>query len=370
MASPVRFVEQITAMIDAGVRVFVEVGPGRILSGLIEKIVLSLGLNEAIHILPCAPDRGNTQEFLSTLLHLSWLGYKIDWGCLWHHRSCQLLDVDHLSVAQQPKLLWWIDGMRAWPDQGPMPSNYLNPLNQIVDPVDQTQSKPHSSDHHQFDSWAYLHNSERLNTNRPNQHTAEEVQVSHDSKLTNNASQHLEHTDAMAHAAKAYFESMKNLAQAQERVMLALLGQDVQSSTTSKQAPYSMTQVTSDLMKVESSNKTNEVIDFWGSTSTSTNTHHSPQIINNNAMNLTGEQILENRQPKLELPNEKFQYIDPQSQEAPTDDAKVIEISIQEALIDLVSERTGYPAEMLSLDLDLEADLSIDSIKRIEILGP
>jgi NAD(P)-dependent dehydrogenase (short-subunit alcohol dehydrogenase family) len=35
----------------------------------------------------------------------------------------------------------------------------------------------------------------------------------------------------------------------------------------------------------------------------------------------------------------------------------------------LVSERTGYPLDMLGADLDLEADLSIDSIKRLEILG-
>jgi acyl transferase domain-containing protein/NAD(P)H-dependent flavin oxidoreductase YrpB (nitropropane dioxygenase family) len=38
-------------------------------------------------------------------------------------------------------------------------------------------------------------------------------------------------------------------------------------------------------------------------------------------------------------------------------------------LVAIVSERTGYPPEMLDLDLDLEADLGIDSIKRIEILG-
>ncbi|MBA4191555.1 MAG: polyketide synthase [Planctomycetaceae bacterium] len=38
-------------------------------------------------------------------------------------------------------------------------------------------------------------------------------------------------------------------------------------------------------------------------------------------------------------------------------------------LLDLVSERTGYPKEALSIDLDLEADLGVDSIKRVEILG-
>ncbi len=35
----------------------------------------------------------------------------------------------------------------------------------------------------------------------------------------------------------------------------------------------------------------------------------------------------------------------------------------------LVSERTGYPMDMLEADLDLEADLSIDSIKRTELIG-
>jgi NAD(P)-dependent dehydrogenase (short-subunit alcohol dehydrogenase family) len=38
-------------------------------------------------------------------------------------------------------------------------------------------------------------------------------------------------------------------------------------------------------------------------------------------------------------------------------------------LLEVVSERTGYPTDMLDLDADLEADLSIDSIKRVEIAG-
>ncbi len=44
-------------------------------------------------------------------------------------------------------------------------------------------------------------------------------------------------------------------------------------------------------------------------------------------------------------------------------------VDVAQLLLRLVSERTGYPPEMLSLDADLEAELSIDSIKRIEILG-
>ncbi len=43
--------------------------------------------------------------------------------------------------------------------------------------------------------------------------------------------------------------------------------------------------------------------------------------------------------------------------------------SIGSLLLSIVAERTGYPAEMLNVDMDLEADLGIDSIKKVEILS-
>lgn len=39
------------------------------------------------------------------------------------------------------------------------------------------------------------------------------------------------------------------------------------------------------------------------------------------------------------------------------------------SLVQIVSDRTGYPAEMLDVDANLEADLGIDSIKRVEVIG-
>ncbi len=42
---------------------------------------------------------------------------------------------------------------------------------------------------------------------------------------------------------------------------------------------------------------------------------------------------------------------------------------VTEILMKVVSEKTGYPAEMLELSMDMEADLGIDSIKRVEIFG-
>ncbi|MEJ8641392.1 SDR family NAD(P)-dependent oxidoreductase [Streptomyces sp. MS1.HAVA.3] len=43
--------------------------------------------------------------------------------------------------------------------------------------------------------------------------------------------------------------------------------------------------------------------------------------------------------------------------------------AVMEVVLDIVHTRTGYPLDMLDPGLDLEADLSIDSIKRVEIIG-
>jgi NAD(P)-dependent dehydrogenase (short-subunit alcohol dehydrogenase family)/acyl carrier protein len=42
---------------------------------------------------------------------------------------------------------------------------------------------------------------------------------------------------------------------------------------------------------------------------------------------------------------------------------------IERVLIEVVAEKTGYPAEMLDPDMALDSDLGIDSIKRVEILS-
>ena len=43
--------------------------------------------------------------------------------------------------------------------------------------------------------------------------------------------------------------------------------------------------------------------------------------------------------------------------------------SVQERILALVVEKTGYPREMLDLDLDLEADLGVDTVKQAELFS-
>jgi NAD(P)-dependent dehydrogenase (short-subunit alcohol dehydrogenase family)/acyl carrier protein len=53
----------------------------------------------------------------------------------------------------------------------------------------------------------------------------------------------------------------------------------------------------------------------------------------------------------------------PAAAQAATDDA------IKEKVLEIVAEKTGYPKDMLDLDLDLEADLGIDTVKQAEMFA-
>ncbi len=47
----------------------------------------------------------------------------------------------------------------------------------------------------------------------------------------------------------------------------------------------------------------------------------------------------------------------------------VTDESIKEKVLEIVAEKTGYPKDMLDLDLDLEADLGVDTVKQAEMFA-
>ena len=65
----------------------------------------------------------------------------------------------------------------------------------------------------------------------------------------------------------------------------------------------------------------------------------------------------------------------PDSDIAPVSETKYSESStinhqeLENRMLETVSRLTGYPTEMLGMDMDIESDLGIDSIKRVEILS-
>ncbi len=54
---------------------------------------------------------------------------------------------------------------------------------------------------------------------------------------------------------------------------------------------------------------------------------------------------------------------------APSKSASASNVDLEATMLTVVAEKTGYPAEMITPAMELEADLGIDSIKRVEILS-
>jgi acyl carrier protein len=102
------------------------------------------------------------------------------------------------------------------------------------------------------------------------------------------------------------------------------------------------------------------------------------------AMGVAHDPLLEMQNPPQDPPVISRQAIPSGSEATVTtiDDDVAVKISseknpspetknnhLEQALLSVVSDLTGYPAEMLGLDMDIESDLGIDSIKRVEILS-
>ncbi|MDF5706843.1 MAG: beta-ketoacyl synthase N-terminal-like domain-containing protein [Nostoc sp. S4] len=81
-------------------------------------------------------------------------------------------------------------------------------------------------------------------------------------------------------------------------------------------------------------------------------------------------------QPVVETPVETRLIASPQivepvveTPQSPVPNATIDIVDLDKNLLAITSDKTGYPVEMLEMDMDMEADLGIDSIKRVEILG-
>ncbi|MEW5801872.1 MAG: beta-ketoacyl synthase N-terminal-like domain-containing protein [bacterium] len=82
--------------------------------------------------------------------------------------------------------------------------------------------------------------------------------------------------------------------------------------------------------------------------------------------------------PAPGLWNTELSITDPESSTPKTDEQPqygqasanaMTEGELTRIMLELISEKTGYPIEMIDVNLDMESDLGIDSIKRVEIIG-
>ena len=279
LVKPVRFSDQIEAMYEAGARIFIETGPGNVLLGLVQAI---LGKDGITTIQTEAKDRDGVSFLMDGLAHYLATGKMFDMKKLYEGRGARFIEIDKPERYAKSKLVWRINGQYAHPKDGRMPESgmpFSEPLG--LKPVSKAEL----------------------------------------AAMTNAASGYTPDTSLSSEGVMMeYLDSMRLMIENQRDVMLTYFGQDPRAV---RPRPTGSPAV---------SVPVNEVRAVEAASSSASFAAHAP------IETTTAVQVFDSGQVKT-------------------------------ALLEVVSGRTGYPVDMLGLDLDLEGELSIDSIKRMEIVG-
>jgi acyl transferase domain-containing protein/NAD(P)H-dependent flavin oxidoreductase YrpB (nitropropane dioxygenase family)/NAD(P)-dependent dehydrogenase (short-subunit alcohol dehydrogenase family) len=124
VAEPVRWVEQVEAMYDAGARIFIEVGPGRVLTGLVGKI---LGNRPHLAVACDVAGEPGLRRLLLTLAELAVNGVEADLTFLFDGRT-QPAD---LSADPVPGPRWVVNGHLVRTRDGAVVPGSLRPLSEV-----------------------------------------------------------------------------------------------------------------------------------------------------------------------------------------------------------------------------------------------
>lgn len=370
---PVHFSDEVEAMYNDGARVFIEVGPGKTLIGLVKSI---LGKDEVL-LHTEENGKGGILQLLTMIAQYIATGRSVNLEALFTDRDVRTIDFNHPEKHKRSPSIWLVNGQMAMPLKGKLPSYSVPP---VVKPI--------------------------LNFNQLN--TVQGAASQAPSSILGTAEQ----------MTLEYLSSMKLLIQAQRDVLLAYLGHnispmanpsevtplrtEVKKSTpvveakTSEILPKSPSNVVIDLTTIlldVVSDKTGYPKEMLGmdldlEADLSIDSIKRLEIIGELRVQLSSAEFKGKTQDEMveqlasiktlngllnwfneNLEIQKEPKISQETTVVNAQQALLSEQDIRDILLEIVSEKTGYPQEMLGMDLDLEADLSIDSIKRIEIIG-
>ncbi len=374
----------IEAMYKDGARVFVEVGPGSTLAPLVEAV---LGDRPHLAVSCDAAGTSGLAGWLRSLARLVVAGLPVRLERLTQGRARRLLDFQQMPAYEDLELpspsAWLVNGSRSRPLLGPEPSR-LGQANTISRPV--PGPLPESSDSLKSPTKAAS-----LTTNRaayrgttsgrvpaanpehppaagttfsPSSPTTNGKPGSHTSMKTPFAPR--QHSDQVI---ESFQQTMQAFLEVQKSTMLAYLaGPGSAGSTLSPMARAGNdNHGESDAHVREPSARLNS--------GTAIARQESTRVDDGLAQIQPLEDLRAGIRPFR--PSDTRGLMDPRNGKSPGSGSDIEPDSsavpdralITSRLLETVRDRTGYPLETLGLDLDMEADLGIDSIKRVEVLG-
>jgi NAD(P)-dependent dehydrogenase (short-subunit alcohol dehydrogenase family) len=309
---PVRFSDEIRAMHDAGARIFVETGPGKVLTGLVTQ---TLAGREFTAIAMDQPGRHGVVQMAHALAQLASLGVRIHLQKLFEGRAGTPIVLSQLAKAApvaspSSQTTWTITAGRAVPPRAQQAAAE-RPAARRDAPV---RTMP-----------AAVAPIER----------AAPAAVSVAPAASSGAGATVAHAapvDASAAAALSHHHKlMARFLETHQNIMLEYLG-----AAAVDRAPAGL--LASDEVR-------------------------APAVLHETVA-VAAVPVAPVTPVEAASPASPMIAASPAGPVAPVSEDEMIR-----QIVALVCERTGYPPDMLGLDLDLEADLGVDSIKRVEIVS-
>jgi acyl transferase domain-containing protein len=342
ITAPVQFAEQLEAMFQDGARIFVEIGPRTVLSNLTREALAS---HRPLILSMDSQERHGITQLLHVLGQLAAAGVPIDFEELYRGRSIEAIQFAKLAPAQPlPRHVWMVNGGRA------------RRQDDVITQVPRQSIAPA-----QLQSMESTSNSGKP-SDPPVPSTTNGISIPQSepmpSDLPNPIPQYVVGTgsDDVMHQ---FQQLMSQFLQTQALVMTAYLQGG--APVTGLQTIPAMAPVAPRTLAPQAPPPLNHYAQQPVPTS------ESPAATVSVTQPVAPPPSKPAAQPAAPVASVPAPIPAPR-QPAAAPQARVSAADTLTQLLNIVSDRTGYPQEMLDADANIEADLGIDSIKRMEIL--
>jgi malonyl CoA-acyl carrier protein transacylase len=363
LVEPVDFVGMIEAMYDGGARTFLELGPKSILGDLVGTI-----LRGRPHLSVSVDGRGGgLQGFLTALATLFVEGVPLSLDRLFEGRSIPPLNLDDLTVEADAQTnrrrTWLINGSGVRPAEAPIggPASKQKEGDSTGPAIPQAPSRPRqpndAAEQSQSPGVGGIQHENHAGAQPAHQDKHQDKKSEEVFELTYDRNPSFSPPgNGIEQIMNDYHQTMRQFLQMQERVMMTYLAAPAGEGFSNTSAPMDLSPTQSLPMPMSSSCSV-QPSTVGGAQPHATTNCAAPELDSLSARGV----LAEHTAPPTPPPAHGKGNGNGQS-EVDTPDFRA-------TLLGIVSERTGYPEDMLDLGQDLEADLGIDSIKRVEILG-
>ena len=345
LVSPVDFVGMSQAMADKGATVFVEVGPKSVLSSRLSEI---LG-PEAATCITLDRTGGDVTSFIDGLVALFVAGAPVDFAAL----TGGMAAPEPRTLPEPPRQLWYLNG--GYVRRADQPLRDVKPI--VLDSFGPLQKQPATLTAIPEKSAQAVASEQAISSPAAFEGRDNSISTARTLEFMEILPKHFEQLDRGAGRSEVFanfHQMMGDFLRVQENVMLAYLGQEGTASTHSQPVGTAFVAPQVSVPQAAAMN-----VQPVPAPAPAAPIPAAPAPVAPQAVAPAAPEVVAQPAPQ------------PQVQAAPASEAAVdiSEEGLIAAFITLVSEKTGYPEDALDPDQDLEADLGVDSIKRMEILG-